>query len=166
VLSDKANALRLNLYIHDYLLKHRLPNAAAALSSEAGLNETRVPVEAPEGLLYESVIPLVANLADIIRWWCVFWDVFTANKHLSGGQDGPPAAASYTEVSCDSAISRKLTFRQSTGSKARSSLSKRAGLPKRPILSSCSRIKLTRQWRTRRYGILRATLVLRIRQVL
>ena len=44
---------RLNLYIHDYLLKHRLPAAAAALSSEAGLSETRVPVEAPEGLLYE-----------------------------------------------------------------------------------------------------------------
>lgn len=95
-LTDHRNvsAFRLHLYIHDYLSKRNFTAAAQALNDEASLgSQTVVPVDAPQGLLYE--------------WWSVFWDVFSAGNPGKGGQPTADAQA-YIEVSVPSRrVSRK-----------------------------------------------------------
>lgn len=57
----------LHIYLWDYFRKRGYSMAAQALSSEAGLApDQEVPIDAPQGLLFE--------------WWAVFWEVFTARS--------------------------------------------------------------------------------------
>lgn len=78
----------MHLYIHDYLTKRSFTAAAQALNEEASLgNQTVVPVDAPQGLLYE--------------WWSVFWDVFSAGNPGKAGQPTADAQA-YIEVNTKS----------------------------------------------------------------
>ena len=74
---------RLHLYIHDYLVKRQFTEAAAALRTEAALgDQIVVPIDCPQGLLYE--------------WWAVFWDVFSTNN----GKPQPcPEAIQFMNVS-------------------------------------------------------------------
>ncbi|KAK6941571.1 LIS1 homology motif [Dillenia turbinata] len=72
--------LRLDVYIHDYLVKRKLHATAKAFQSEAKVSTHPVAIDAPGGFLFE--------------WWSVFWDIFiagTSEKH-------PSAAASYVET--------------------------------------------------------------------
>ncbi|WWD01720.1 hypothetical protein V866_008666 [Kwoniella sp. B9012] len=68
---DSENMLK--LYIHDYLVKHNFPAAAAQFNAEAGLAEQGVPINVREGVLHE--------------WWCVFWDVFSGGKGAQGAMN-------------------------------------------------------------------------------
>ncbi|PVF93924.1 hypothetical protein CPB86DRAFT_818410 [Serendipita vermifera] len=64
---QKGNDLLL-LYIIDYCDKRKFNDSAAALRREAGVKPSqKVPVDSPEGLLYE--------------WWTCFWEVYTARVH-------------------------------------------------------------------------------------
>jgi hypothetical protein len=80
----------LHLYIHDYLTKRSFTAAAQALNEEASLgNQTVVPVDAPQGLLYE--------------WWSVFWDVFSAGNP---GKAGQPTADAQAYIEVNTKVSR------------------------------------------------------------
>ncbi|KZV88222.1 hypothetical protein EXIGLDRAFT_183138 [Exidia glandulosa HHB12029] len=65
----------LNIYIHDYFVKHGFTKAANELCLEADLdpNGRKPPIDAPQGLLYE--------------WWVVFWEIFQAKSSKAGKQD-------------------------------------------------------------------------------
>lgn len=80
--------------MHDYLLKRQFTEAAAALRSDAGLGDhIVVPIDCPQGLLYE--------------WWAVFWDVFSTNN---GKPQPSPEAIQYMNVSiCASKIMSSVT---------------------------------------------------------
>ncbi|KAN0063700.1 hypothetical protein ACQY0O_003750 [Thecaphora frezii] len=57
----------LHIYMWDYCQKRKFHRAAQAFISEAGVSpDQQVPIDAPQGLLYE--------------WWSVFWDIFTARS--------------------------------------------------------------------------------------
>ncbi|KAG9439215.1 hypothetical protein H6P81_019380 [Aristolochia fimbriata] len=60
-----ANAL-LDLYIHDYMKRHNLHEAAATFKAEAGLPSHAVALASPEGFLHD--------------WWSIFYDVFLASE--------------------------------------------------------------------------------------
>ncbi|KAJ9120912.1 hypothetical protein QFC22_002847 [Naganishia vaughanmartiniae] len=85
----------LHLYIHDYLVKRQFTEAAAALRIEAGLGDhIVVPIDCPQGLLYE--------------WWAVFWDVFSTNN---GKPQPSPEAIQFMNVQ----LRQKLTQHQQMG---------------------------------------------------
>lgn len=44
---------RLNMYIHDYLVKRGMISSAELFRQEANLEHTAVPVDAQQGLLFE-----------------------------------------------------------------------------------------------------------------
>lgn len=72
---------RLNVYIYDYCRKRNFQQSARAFFLEAQVPaETIVPIDAPEGFLYE--------------WWTVFWDVFSAKANKSGSRE----AVTYVDV--------------------------------------------------------------------
>lgn len=57
----------LHIYLWDYFRKRGYNHAAQALVSEAGLLPNQeVPIDAPQGLIFE--------------WWTVFWEIFTARS--------------------------------------------------------------------------------------
>ncbi|CBQ70149.1 conserved hypothetical protein [Sporisorium reilianum SRZ2] len=57
----------LHIYVCDYLRKRGYSQAALALRLEAGLEpDRRVPIDAPQSLLFE--------------WWVVFWEVFASRS--------------------------------------------------------------------------------------
>ncbi|KAJ9121178.1 hypothetical protein QFC24_004852 [Naganishia onofrii] len=85
----------LHLYIHDYLVKRQFTEAAAALRTEAALgDQIVVPIDCPQGLLYE--------------WWAVFWDVFSTNN---GKPQPSPEAIQFMNVQ----LRQKLTQHQQMG---------------------------------------------------
>ncbi|CAN4119119.1 unnamed protein product [Withania somnifera] len=55
---------RLDVYIHDYLVKRKLSASARTLQAEAQVLTNRTAIDAPGGFLLE--------------WWSVFWDIFIA----------------------------------------------------------------------------------------
>ena len=70
------------MYIWDYCQKRNFKSTAAAFVAEAGISTDQpIPINAPEGFLYE--------------WWTVFWDVFSAR---TGGKEGSKDALTYIEV--------------------------------------------------------------------
>lgn len=72
---------RLHTYMYDYFLKRGWQNTARSFLQEARLtSDYYVPIDAPEGFLYE--------------WWTVFWDIFDANHSRTGTSQ----AAIYLEV--------------------------------------------------------------------
>ncbi len=50
---------RLNVYIHDYLIKRGLNSTAEHFRQEANVEQTSVPVDAQQGLLFEYVYKLI-----------------------------------------------------------------------------------------------------------
>lgn len=63
----------LDLYIVDYLSKRGFSASAQSLVNESNLQETKVPIDARQGLLYE--------------WWTVFWELFSARHNDDGARD-------------------------------------------------------------------------------
>jgi hypothetical protein len=53
---------RLDVYIHDYLVKRNLQATADAFISEGKVATDPVAIDAPGGFLFE--------------WWSIFWDIF------------------------------------------------------------------------------------------
>lgn len=71
----------LNLYILDYLTKHKHERTASSFRIEAGITTDRVPIDATSGFLLE--------------WWNVFWDVFSARYSQAATKE----AYDYMQVS-------------------------------------------------------------------
>nr|XP_016448898.1 PREDICTED: uncharacterized protein LOC107773972 isoform X1 [Nicotiana tabacum] len=57
---------RLDIYIHDYLVKKGMNTTAEALAREANVNPRQAAVNSPVGFLAE--------------WWDVFYDIFNSNQ--------------------------------------------------------------------------------------
>ncbi|KAM3739006.1 hypothetical protein ACB098_09G173700 [Castanea mollissima] len=55
---------RLDVYIHDYLVKRDLKASKQAFQAEGKVSSDPVAIDAPGGFLFE--------------WWSVFWDIFIA----------------------------------------------------------------------------------------
>ncbi|TPX49020.1 hypothetical protein SeLEV6574_g01703 [Synchytrium endobioticum] len=73
--------MMLNFYIYDYCKKRNFLQSASTFSVEAQVPaDTGVPIDAPEGFLYE--------------WWSVFWDIFSAKAHKTGSRE----AISYVDA--------------------------------------------------------------------
>jgi len=73
---------RLHAYLYDYLTKKGYTATATAFAQETKIKHDKpVPIDAPEGFLYE--------------WWAVFWDIFEENHSKSGSQE----AKAYLDVS-------------------------------------------------------------------
>ncbi|KAL2236362.1 UNVERIFIED_CONTAM: Transcriptional corepressor [Sesamum indicum] len=73
-------SIRLDVYIHDYLLKRKLHNSAKAFMTEGKVATDPVAIDAPGGFLFE--------------WWSVFWDIFIARTNEKHSE----AAAAYIET--------------------------------------------------------------------
>ncbi|GFZ18554.1 transcriptional corepressor LEUNIG [Actinidia rufa] len=71
---------RLNVYIHDYLVKRDLKASAQAFQAEGKVSSDPVAIDAPGGFLFE--------------WWSVFWDIFIARTNEKHSE----VAASYIET--------------------------------------------------------------------
>ncbi|CAA3003864.1 Transcriptional corepressor LEUNIG [Olea europaea subsp. europaea] len=71
---------RLDVYIHDYLVKRDLKASAQAFQAEGKVSSDPVAIDAPGGFLFE--------------WWSVFWDIFIARTNEKHSE----VAASYIEV--------------------------------------------------------------------
>ncbi|KAK3007145.1 hypothetical protein RJ639_016702, partial [Escallonia herrerae] len=65
VLDD--HGFRLDLYIHDYMLKKNMHEAAEVFAKEAHVPRNPVVVNAPGGFLNE--------------WWSIFWDVYNSRPN-------------------------------------------------------------------------------------
>ncbi|KAM7276362.1 hypothetical protein ACFE04_018228 [Oxalis oulophora] len=72
--------LKLDVYIHDYLVKRDLKASAQAFQQEGKVSSEPVAIDAPGGFLFE--------------WWSVFWDIFIARTNEKHSE----VAASYIEV--------------------------------------------------------------------
>ena len=59
--------IRLDFYIHDYLLKKGYKDSAASFLQEASIHQEVVPIDCPGGFLLE--------------WWLIFWDIFNAKNN-------------------------------------------------------------------------------------
>ncbi|KHG05392.1 Transcriptional corepressor LEUNIG -like protein [Gossypium arboreum] len=70
---------RLDVYIHDYLVKRDLKASAQAFQAEGKVSSDPVAIDAPGGFLFE--------------WWSVFWDIFIARTNEKHSE----VAASYIE---------------------------------------------------------------------
>ncbi|KVH94227.1 hypothetical protein Ccrd_003700 [Cynara cardunculus var. scolymus] len=79
LLSEPAS--RLDVYIHDYLLKRKMHASAKAFMTEGKVATDPVAIDAPGGFLLE--------------WWSVFWDIFIARTNEKHSE----AAAAYIEPS-------------------------------------------------------------------
>lgn len=89
-------SLRFNIYIYDYCNKRGFRKTARELLSEAEIPaDSSPPIDARQGLLFELVFWffLSASLTTL-RWWSVFWVLFTAKNNGSGPED----ALVYTQV--------------------------------------------------------------------
>ncbi|KAG6505964.1 hypothetical protein ZIOFF_031277 [Zingiber officinale] len=75
-----AREERLDVYIHDYLLKRNLQATAKAFKEEGKVATDPVAIDAPGGFLFE--------------WWSVFWDIFIARTNEKHSQ----VAAAYIET--------------------------------------------------------------------
>ena len=92
---------RFNIYIYDYCFKRGFRKTARELLLEAEIApDATPPIDARQGLLFESVFPYLRpffSFADgwfcWFRWWSVFWVLFQAK---SGG--GSEDALVYTQV--------------------------------------------------------------------
>uniref|UniRef100_A0A0R0JUX7 LisH domain-containing protein n=1 Tax=Glycine max TaxID=3847 RepID=A0A0R0JUX7_SOYBN len=67
---------RLDLYIHDYLMKRQLHATARTFQAEGNVSTNPIAIDAPGGFLFE--------------WWSVFWDIYIAMVN----QKHPEAAVS------------------------------------------------------------------------
>ncbi|KAG6389546.1 hypothetical protein SASPL_151017 [Salvia splendens] len=74
---------RLDVYIHDYLVKRDLKVTAQAFQTEGKVSSDPVAIDAPGGFLFE--------------WWSVFWDIFIARTNEKHSE----VAASYIEFVLD-----------------------------------------------------------------
>ncbi|KAM1851292.1 hypothetical protein ACFX13_015382 [Malus domestica] len=66
----RSHKTRLDVYIHDYLVKRDLKASAQAFQAERKVSSDPVAIDAPGGFLFE--------------WWSVFLDIFivmTNEKH-------------------------------------------------------------------------------------
>jgi LisH len=92
---------RFNIYIYDYCSKRGFRKTARELLQEAEIApDATPPIDARQGLLFESVFPYLRPLFPFSdtccywhRWWSVFWVLFQAK---SGG--GSEDALVYTQV--------------------------------------------------------------------
>ncbi|KAG6409643.1 hypothetical protein SASPL_127684 [Salvia splendens] len=71
--------VRLDVYIHDYLVKRDLKKTAQSFQTEGKVSSDPVAIDAPGGFLFE--------------WWSVFWDIFIARTNEKHSE----VAASYIE---------------------------------------------------------------------
>lgn len=91
----------LHCYLLDYLNKRNYTKAARAFAEESGmLTDAAVPIDAPQGLLFECAALLsrfrhFRSLRCARRWWSVFWDVFLAHT----GKANNRYASVYVNVS-------------------------------------------------------------------
>ncbi|MBA0633194.1 hypothetical protein Godav_001818 [Gossypium davidsonii] len=81
---------RLDVYIHDYLVKRDLKASAQAFQAEGKVSSDPVAIDAPGGFLFE--------------WWSVFWDIFIARTNEKHSE----VAASYIESSPESMLHDEL----------------------------------------------------------
>jgi len=85
---------RFNIYILDYCKKRGYLKTANQLVTEADISpESKPPINAQQGLLFESVSlsPFVPHSTtpnlDPYRWWSVFWVLFQAKNSGNGSED-------------------------------------------------------------------------------
>jgi collagen type III alpha len=91
---------RFNIYIYDYCHKRGFKKTARELLAEADIPaDSKPPINARQGLLFEQVVycPLL-DFSDVffsfLRWWSVFWVLFSAKANGNGTED----AMLYTQV--------------------------------------------------------------------
>lgn len=90
------------MYIYDYCNKRGFRKTARELRAEAALDlDSRPPIDAKQGLLYEYVTQVSStphSPSPVLvhrRWWSVFWVLFTAKN---GNGNGSEDAQIYVEV--------------------------------------------------------------------
>ncbi|PPR99188.1 hypothetical protein GOBAR_AA21473 [Gossypium barbadense] len=71
---------RLDLYLHDYLVKKNMHETAALFREEAGVSNRPVVIDSPEGFLQE--------------WWSLFYEIFAARQTKLQGEAESTSAKS------------------------------------------------------------------------